>query len=215
MSEELIREVDEEVKRDKLQQQLKRYGPFIAGGVVLIIAVVGAVVFWLDQQEKKRLAFGDQFGAAIVMAEQGSLDEAFDAFAALGDQDSGGYRMLAKIRQAALAVEFGNSELAVQLYRDVADQKGLSGEFRDMATILGGMLEADDADPGELTARLAPLTADDNAWRFSARELTAVLAIRQGDVDAAAELLQGLAADADAPPGVRARSSELLAAIGR
>ena len=143
------------------------------------------------------------------------MDEAFDAFAALGDQDSGGYRMLAKIRQAALAVEFGNSELAVQLYRDVADQKGLSGEFRDMATILGGMLEADDADPGELTARLAPLTADDNAWRFSARELTAVLAIRQGDVDAAAELLQGLAADADAPPGVRARSSELLAAIGR
>lgn len=215
MSEELIREVDEEVKRDKLQQQLKRYGPFVVAGVVMVAAGAGGGVFWADQQEQKRLALGDQFGAAIVLAEQGNLDEAFQAFAALAEEGSGGYRMLAKIRQAALAVEFGDTETAIRLYREVADQKGLASEFRDMATVLGGMLEADDGDPAELAARLAPLTAEDNAWRFSARELTAVLAIRQGDADGAAEILRGLAGDVSAPPGVRARSSELLAAIGR
>ncbi len=215
MSEELIREVDEEVKRDKLQKRLKRFGPLIVGGVAVVVAIAGGVVFWLDQQEKKRVAFSDAFAAAIVMAEQGDQDGAFEAFATLGQQNAGGYKVLAKIRQAALAVEFGDTDTAIGLYREVAGDNGVAEEFRDMATILGGMLEADDADPAELTARLAPLTQEDNAWRFSARELTAVLAMRQGDTDAAAELLRGLAADPDSPPGVRARASELLAALGQ
>ncbi len=215
MSEELIREVDEEVKREKLQERLKRLGPLIVAGVVVIVAVAGGVVFWLDQQEKQRVAYSDAFAAAIVMAEEGDQDGAFEAFAALGEQNSGGYKVLAKIRQAALAVEFGDTGTAIGLYRDVAGDRGVADEFRDMATILGGMLEVDDADPAELTARLAPLTEEGNAWRFSARELTAVLAMRQGDTDGAAELLRDLAADPDSPPGVRARASELLAALGQ
>ncbi len=214
MSEELIREVDEEVKRDKLQEQLKRFGPYLVAGVVLVIAGAGGGAFWADRQAQKQAAFGSQFAAAVALAEQGDLDGAYTAFEVLGSEASQGYRVLAKIRQAAVAVELGDTEQAIVLYRELADERGLADQYRDMAVILGATLEVDDGDAAALTARLEPLTSDDNAWRFSARELTALLAIRQGDNAAAAEVLQGLVGDIDAPPGVRARASELLAAIG-
>lgn len=214
MSEELIREVDEEVKRDKLQEQLKRFGPYLVIIVVLVVAGAGAGVFWADRQAAQQAAFGAQFAEAVALAEEGSLEDAYDAFEALGAEGSQGYRVLAKIRQAAVSAELGNTDTAIALYRELADERGLADQYRHMAVILGAMLEVDDGDAADLTARLLPLTADDNAWRFSARELTALLAIRQGDNDGAAELLQGLVGDIDAPPGVRARASELLAAIG-
>ncbi|MEE8534520.1 MAG: hypothetical protein V3S45_00650, partial [Kiloniellales bacterium] len=60
-----------------------------------------------------------------------------------------------------------------------------------------------------------PLTADANPWRHSAREISAVLAFRSGDREKAVELFTGLAKDASAPEGIRARAGEMLAAIGR
>jgi hypothetical protein len=66
-------------------------------------------------------------------------------------------------------------------------------------------------DPGQLRARLQPLTADGSAWRHSARELTALLDLRTGDRAAAGKLFSQLAADPAAPAGVRNRATELAA----
>ena len=214
MSEDLIREVDEEVKRDKLQEQLKRFGPYVVAFVVLAIGGAGAGVFWADRQEARQAAFGNEFAAAVQLSEAGDLEAAYEAFAALGADANQGYRVLAKIRQAAISVELGDNQQAIDLYRELAEERGLADQYRDMAVILGAMLEVDEGDPAALRERLAPLTGDDNAWRFSARELTALLAIRTGDTDGARDLLQGLVGDTDAPSGVRARASELLAALG-
>jgi hypothetical protein len=60
---------------------------------------------------------------------------------------------------------------------------------------------------------LAPLTADGNAWRHSARELTALLMLRKGDTTGARDLLTALSADVAAPAGLRQRAEELLAGL--
>jgi len=69
-------------------------------------------------------------------------------------------------------------------------------------------------DPAEVEALLAPLLQADSAWRHSARELTSVLALKQGRRQDALDGLQGLIDDADTPDGVRARASQMLAALG-
>jgi len=73
----------------------------------------------------------------------------------------------------------------------------------------------DQADPTDLSARLAPLRATENPWRHSATELTALLAIRTGDKKAARDLLKALTNDATAPNGMKARVSEIMAQIGK
>ena len=72
----------------------------------------------------------------------------------------------------------------------------------------------DSGNPDSLTEELAPLTADDNPWRYSALELMALLAHRAGDKTRAVEHYTRLADDAAAPQGLRARAAEMLSYLG-
>ena len=212
--EQLFREVDEEVRRDRFEALWKRYGKFAVGGAGLVAAVAVAVVLWLQFQERQRIEAGDRFSAAVQLAASGELEQAAEEFAALAESADSGYRMLARLRQAALLVELGDNDDAITLYDELAADRGVDGVYRDLATLLSVTNQADDGDPGTLIERLDDLTRDGNPWRFSAKELTGVIAIRAGDNARARELFTDLSGDLDAPAGVRARAAELLAALG-
>ncbi len=66
----------------------------------------------------------------------------------------------------------------------------------------------------ELSERLAPLTAEDNPWRYSALELTALLSGRTGDKERERDIFTRLFEDPGAPAGIRARASEMLKILG-
>ena len=107
------------------------------------------------------------------------------------------------------------TQAAAEAYADLAQDPGVDAVYRDLAVILGAFHEINGPGTGDLNARLAPLTADGNPWRHSAKELTAVLAVRTGDRTKARALFTDLAADATAPQGIRARASEMLAILGQ
>jgi hypothetical protein len=90
---------------------------------------------------------------------------------------------------------------------------GVDDVYRDLARLLAAMHLADSGASDEVRERLAPLLVDDSPWRFSAREIDAVLALRDGQRGEARRILQVLVDDAETPSGVRGRASELLAAL--
>jgi hypothetical protein len=59
------------------------------------------------------------------------------------------------------------------------------------------------------------LGAQTSPWRFTARELRALLAARTGDTAGARTLFQQLADDNGAPAGLRVRAAELAAFYGK
>ena len=76
------------------------------------------------------------------------------------------------------------------------------------------MHELDKGDPTALRRDLEPLAAHNSAWRFTAIELSAALAVRSGDMAKARELYAKLADDSETPVGLRGRAAEMLAALG-
>ena len=69
-------------------------------------------------------------------------------------------------------------------------------------------------DADAIRAKLQPLAIDGNPWRFSARELTALLAWKSGQIAEAKEQLSALAADPQTPARIRDRAQQVLAQIG-
>ena len=106
---------------------------------------------------------------------------------------------------------------------------GSGSEYRARITsgpvIAGGLVFAVDAwghvsahaldsgDPAQLATRLAPLTAEGNPWRASAREAQALLALRRGATEEARRILEALVADAAAPAGLRERAQRVAAGL--
>jgi hypothetical protein len=76
----------------------------------------------------------------------------------------------------------------------------------------------DSATYSDLLARLEPLTAPDRPFRYSARELLALSAWKQGDTGAARRWTDMIITDPQTPAGARSRAevlSELIAASGK
>ena len=71
----------------------------------------------------------------------------------------------------------------------------------------------DSGDPARLAARIAPLAAEGNPWRASARETQALIAMRRGEKEEARRILEALVADASAPQGLRERAQRVAAGL--
>ncbi len=121
--------------------------------------------------------------------------------------------MAAAFRHAQLQSESGDVTGAVASY-DALSHSGAPSLFRDLAVLKSAMLTLDSADPDSLVKKLQPLADSGNPWRFSATEMLALVASRQGDRAKAVSYYQKLADDAGAPQDIRARATEMLAALG-
>ncbi len=212
---DIIREVDEELKRENWQKLWKRYGKFLIGAAVFSVAATAAVVGWREYDASQRLAIGDRFAAVLADAESSDTPAASaDAMAAFAAGAPDGYAMLARLREAKLRADAGDRAAAIAIYDSIAGDGSADRMFRDLAILYSVRTQADDGDPDALIARLSPLGAETGTWRYSARELTAILHLRAGDIEASRAAYQQLADDLLAPQGLRARSAEMLRAIG-
>lgn len=210
---DIFKEIDEELRRDRFEQVWRQHGRLIIGLAAAAVVAAAAYAGWQKYQQNRSIELSDRYAAAVTAAipETGDPARAEESFAALAGEGSS-YAGLAQLEAAALAAK-RDPQAAAALYDQLAADGGVSPELRDLARLLKVMLLVDSGDPATLSGELQPLSADDNPWRFSARELDALLALRSGDQARATELLTKLSDEAATPGPIRMRASELLAAL--
>ncbi|MDE0780348.1 MAG: tetratricopeptide repeat protein [Alphaproteobacteria bacterium] len=213
MSDELFREVDEEVRQDRFQQLWKRYSAIGLAVVVLIVGATVAFVVWRDSQLAAKEADGSRFLAA-VMQEKTQRDEAITALREIARDGTAGYRFLASLREAALLAEAGDVAEAVAIFDALATDDAFAGPYRDVARISAVARGMESMSVEEVEERLFNLNVATNPFRATAREFLAVSAIRAGNEARADELLRANLDDRETPASVRVRANELLALIG-
>lgn len=213
---DIFREIDEELRQERLERLWKAYGKYAIAGVVVLVLGVGVFRGWQEYRLKQRQAESAQFMAAATLTADSKAKEAEALFAALSAKSNDTYGAFARFEQAALKAKAGDAAGAVALYDALASDSGLSRPLRNVALLLAVMhaMDRPDADAKALSARLDPLIADRGPWRSSASELAGLLALRSGDTAKARERFKSIADDGEAPPNVRARATEILAVIG-
>ncbi|HEX4555680.1 MAG TPA: tetratricopeptide repeat protein [Xanthobacteraceae bacterium] len=210
---DIFQEVDEEVRREQLKKLWDRYGVYFIALAVLIVAGVAGwrgYDFW---QSKKAAEFGAQFNAAAILSEQGKHDEAEKAFARIASEGTSGYRVLARMREAAELAE-RDPKAAVAAYDDLAASAATGQPLQDLAALRAGMILIDSAPLTEMTRRLEPLAAAGAPFRHSARELLAFAAWKAGDTAALRKWSQLVRDDAETPASLRSRVDVLMALAG-
>jgi len=214
VSDELFREVDEEVRQDRFQNLWKRYGIYLVIVFVVIVGATVAFVLWRDAQGSGRQADSARFLEAVV-AEQTERNAAIDQLREIAREGTPGYRFLASLREAALLADGGETGEAVIVFDAVAADEDFEPVYRDIARLLAVAHGMQNMSQGEVEERLAGLGADDSPFRITAREFLAVAAIRGGNPDRAAELLRANIADNEVSRAAQARAGELLATLDR
>lgn len=211
---DIFREVDEDLRRDRAEHVFKKYGGYMVAAGVVLVAGTGGYTAWRNWQQSKQQQDTASLVAAISQTAQGP-EKGIEALAAYAGTADARMAALAQFNAAALLVRQGKSADAATVYDGIAGNGAVDPVYRDLATLQAAMQRLETGDPSQLAAKLQPLTVEASPWRFTARELTAVLAVRSGDKDKARGLFQQLADDQQAPSGVRSRAADLASLYGK
>ena len=214
IQEGILREIDEELRKEQFAKLWMRYGKILIGVAIVIVSSVASYKAWQSYDVTNRGQQGERFAAIIRLIGEGNGEVPLDALTSFQADASHGYQMLAAFQAATLMAAGGDGQDAAAAYDKLANDNSLDIIYRDLAILLGTIQRMNSGgDTASLTAALAPLAADNNPWRYSARELIAVLAKQSGDKAKARELFIALTDDATTPQGIRLRAKELLAGL--
>ncbi|MFM9844859.1 MAG: tetratricopeptide repeat protein [Dongiaceae bacterium] len=209
---DIFQEVDEEVRREKMQRLWRRYGGYAAAAGVAILLGAAGYIGWQKYSEHQADQRAEAFSAAIAMIADPDPAKAKAALQTLA-QGGDGIAVLARFRAAALQIAAKDETGAVAAYDGIAADGSVPGPFRDAAAMLAAMHLVDTADQAEMKLRLESKTAAPNPWRFTALELLALAAQRAGDLEQARKIYTQLADDLETPSGLRGRAAEMLTAL--
>jgi len=210
----LLREIDDELRHEHYAKLWKKYGNYVVALAIVLVAGVAGYQGWRQWDAKNRMAQSDRFVAALDLRNAGDAAAARQALAALAADAGKGYATLARFQEAGLLERGGDRTGAVAAYTALAEDPSIPEAFRHLAVIRAAIIQLDEADPAALAARVEPLTKADNPWRYSALEITGLLAYRSNDSKKAREVFGQLSNDASAPEGIRGRAAEMLAILG-
>jgi len=214
----LIREVQEELDREKYAKLWEKYGNFVIGGALAIVLAVGGYQYWKKTKRAYVEKAGETYEKALALVgDQNSKD--FDpskvksAFETLLKDAPGGYRVLAQLQIAGAHVAAGEKKEALEVFETLSKDENADKILRAYAALQAASLRAGDADWTEMENRLKPLVSASSAWRNSALQLKGIAAFQAGKIDKAREIFDELLSNPKAPKSIHDRASLFMARI--
>ena len=208
MSEDFIREVDEDLKEEKRIVFWKKILPYVMSISLGIILFTSGFVFWKNYTEKLSPQLGDDFSAAVQLASEEDIDAAIIALNRIVDEGSDGYVTLAKMKKASLLIENGDVAEGLKIYSDL-EKNAVDQSFRDIATILYVLNSMDIDDPVTLLMKIENLEAS-KIWKSSALEMKGFLFLKMKQKDKAKEIFSSILELPSSPSSLATRAKSML-----
>jgi hypothetical protein len=212
---DIFHEVEEELRKDKYNELLRKWGPLALAAALAVILGAAGWQFWGYWQTSQSHAMSDTYVAAVALVENEQLSEADLALQNISEEASNGYAGLALMQRGEMALQAGDNESAGYLFEQAAGEFETLA-FSDLARVKAGMALFDILSINDLENRLSETMQPERPYRLLAMEVIAAKAFADGDMDRALLDYETIANDLDAlgmPVSQRAQAAVEL--IGR
>ena len=208
MREEFVREVEEDIKEEKRIKLWKKVFPYVVSISLGIIIFTSGYVFWNNYTESLNQQLGDDFTAAVQLANEEDLDASILALNRIVDEGSDGYVTLAKMKKASILIQRGELKLGLDIYLDL-ERNAVDQSFRDIASILYVLNSMDTQDPQNLLDRIDKLESS-QIWRSSALEMKAFLKLKQNKKEEARKAFEKILNLPSTPSSLATRARNMV-----
>jgi hypothetical protein len=209
----LLREVEEELRRERLEKIWKQYGTyFIAAAGVIVLGVLG-FKYWENYRITSAQESGARYEEAMMLVNDKKFGSAQKEFEKIAVDGAGGYRALAQLQLAGALNKDGKKAEALDTYEALGKDVDADPMLRQFGQLQAAGLRVGAADFTEMENLLNPLMADDSPWRYNARELLGLAAFRAGKTTEARTILTPLLVDQATPEGITERAQIVMAEI--
>ena len=207
MSDDLIKEIKEDIRNDQLVAFWNEYGNFVIGAIIGIVLMTVGYLFWHNHQEQKLL---DQ---TLVYEKKLELDlskgEKAD-YSSLIKEGSMGYQILGSFEQARLTSSTKDAE---DLLKTMANNTSYDSFYRETASLQAIMRKFDSTNGAVLLEDLEPLVNKTSPLQAAALELQAFAYLKLRQTKKASEVFLSVAKHPQAPQSMRVRAQAMLETI--
>lgn len=208
--ENFFREVSEDLRNERFKQLWERFGLYLIALVIVVILGTAGYVAYGYWNGQKAAQSGDQFLAALKLADANKPDQALKALDALEKSGHGDYPALARMRAASIHAEQGDVKAAVAAFAAIGQDENIPLAIRYAARIRAGYLLVDHGTYDQVADQVQPLSGADNQFRNSAREVLGLAAWKAGDMKNARKWFELITGDTSAPAAISAQAQMML-----
>ena len=214
ITETFVREVDENLRRDRIRDFFVGNKVALIVVLVLFLAASGGMIWFQQHRQNVAEQHVEQLAQIYKDIGSGNTSKVAAQLDELSKASSKGVRASAMFTRAAFAIQQSDNKLAIATYKKIADDSSFPQPYRDAALIRQTALEFDQLQPQQVVTRLEPLAKPGNPWFGSAGEMTALALVKQGKTKEAGQLFAAIAKEKDVPQSLRDRSIQIAGSLG-
>lgn len=205
-------EVDEEVRNEKFKQLINKYGGVIL--IVLIAALSFAVGYERVAQWQTQKAEQRNVRYVQALAPNADYENNVSELENIVATESGLYKDIARLQIANILLDNNQKTRGLEVLENLYQDSEATDKVREIAAIKLASYKIDSASYQEIETLLMPITSNANsAWILMARELLAMSAIQNKDMEKGRAIYQDLLANGNISDEFKSRINDMLASI--
>mgnify|MGYP001196054078 CR=1 FL=1 len=206
-----LQEVSEELRRDKLYRNMRKYG-WLA--VLLVILIVGGATY-REYQKSKAATAAQFFGTSIINAlNETSVNDRISKLQKINAPSDNAKVVIAMLLSAELdgSENLTTEKSSLSRFTEGASIDAHYRELLDFKILLGS---AETISLEERLAAFEAMSKPGNSFRLLAEEQIALIELEQGNIDKAVDTISQILLDAELTAGLRNRATQMMIALGK
>lgn len=207
----LFAELNEEMRQDQVIQFVKKYLPFIIGGIVVFAIAAAAYLAWDSYRESQNKATSGLIADAKA-ALQTNPDEAIPALEGQAE-GSDFYAYDAGMILGKYYLSQGDDAKAADWFAKIAASTSMDQPYKDLATIYGLMAATSTRLTAEQSQQVTDFIASAGPYQQLAEEVQIVDMVKAGKAEEAKAKIEAVLEREDVGASLRQRLTQLQDAL--
>ena len=204
-------EVDEDLRNEKFRKFINKYGGVMLAGLIVIISLVVSyekIIAWkVSKAENRTVRYvqavnpSDKYENSIIELEN------------IINTEKGIYRDIAQLRIANILIENNQLEKGIGVLEKIYSDQSIDTKIREIATIKLATYKSESSSFAEMEALLSQIITKNGAWAPIAKEILAMSAVFNKDINKAKSLYQDLLTNSEISDEAKSRINDVLASL--
>ena len=204
---DVLRQIDEDLRKDKLNKLWKNYGLYI---IVLIITIIVAVTGYQIKVSSDKSSNQKLVETFLATSNNEDIENVLNNFDTIINSNNNYLSGLAELKKSNLLLKNGNYEEGLFVLKKVINNKKYDPVINDLATYLLLMLLLEDLNDNEFSTYLSKDKIETSKLKFLFMEIKAIRNLILGDFEQAKKEFIDLKNTIDLPIELRTRAGKFL-----
>lgn len=208
-----IDEVTEELRADNLKLFWKKHGFYLTLAMVIILTVTVSFETIKGWRIKKFQTWSDTYATALSLQNQGRFNESLAVLERIRNDAHDIYAGMAELQEANVLFAQGESGAALGVLEKIVKEKDINPKIYNVAVITLASYKLDTAPAEEILALLEPIIQENGSWTNIAKEMKAMLAIREGNNEQAKQIYTEILASGKINEEMQSRVKDMISVL--